>query len=481
VIFLVLTAILILGALAVAVVKLFVRWEREGKEQLAPLILIGLLVVEATIYPDSNVIPRGLFHPGSGSAQLRLPEIYITLALAARLIVRGFPKRIGWPAALWLTFGGWLAVGMVEGKLNANQFSQVIFEGKDILYVVGAYALAAGVPLRKYFARGDLYKLGVVCVVCASIVDLMSIAHISINTTLPLLPLLNFGAVGNESAALFFAIVLMCYLARLASGPARLVDALAMVPVLVAVVLSNERATVTSAAAAIFVVLVAVVIARWRHHPRRFNVGSGQVALVALALVAVAILVTIVPAAADRHAVRIPLASTYQNAFHSVGKAESAQDRLNLASEAEELIPHHLLIGYGLGVEFQFYEAGFKQLQTTAYAHDILLDLWLRLGLVGLLLFFIACITSIVGGLRVWRRHTDARTAALALALVAVLVGLLIIGFLEPMLDEYRYATLFGVSLGMLRACVTSMERGPETLTWRSASISAGALGGESW
>jgi hypothetical protein len=62
-----------------------------------------------------------------------------------------------------------------------------------------------------------------------------------------------------------------------------------------------------------------------------------------------------------------------------------------------------------------------------------------------------------------------------------VLVGLLIIGFLEPMLDEYRYATLFGVSLGMLRACVTSMERGPETLTWRSASISAGALGGESW
>ena len=42
-------------------------------------------------------------------------------------------------------------------------------------------------------------------------------------------------------------------------------------------------------------------------------------------------------------------------------------------------------------------------------------------------------------------------TAALALALVAVLAGLLATAFLEPFLDEYRLATLFGVSLGMLR------------------------------
>ena len=77
---------------------LFVRWEREGKEQLVPLILLGMLVVEGTIYDDPNVIPRSIFHPGSGSTQLRLPEIYISLALIARLIARGRPKRIGLPA-----------------------------------------------------------------------------------------------------------------------------------------------------------------------------------------------------------------------------------------------------------------------------------------------------------------------------------------------------------------------------------------------
>ena len=254
--------------------------------------------------------------------------------------------------------------------------------------MVGAYALAAGVPVRKYFDRGDLFKLGTLCVICASLVDLMYVGHVDINTNLPLLPLQNFGAaVGNETAGLFFAIAGTCYLVRLTTGPARLLDFLALVPVLVAVVLANERAALANVAVATLVVLLAVVIGHWRHHPRRFNVRSGQVAMVALLAVAIAVMVVVVPAAADRHPAKIPLASTYQNLFHSKGKTESAQDRFNLASEVEQLIPHHLLVGYGLGVEFQYYEAGFQQLQETAYAHDIVLDLWLRLGLIGVLLF----------------------------------------------------------------------------------------------
>ena len=68
---------------------------------------------------------------------------------------------------------------------------------------------------------------------------------------------------------------------------------------------------------------------------------------------------------------------------------------------------------------------------------------------------------SIKGGLRVWRRNPDRVTASLALVLVGVLAGLFATGLLEPLLDEYRLATLFGVSLGLLRACVTSMNERP--------------------
>jgi hypothetical protein len=138
--------VLILLGVAVGVVALFVRWEREGKEHLVPLVLLGLLVVESTIYADQNTLPRSLFHPGSGSAQLRLPEVYITLALIARLIARGKPTRIGLPAGLWLAFAAWMVVGGVEGHLYHNRLTQDLYEAKDILYIVGAYALTAGVP-----------------------------------------------------------------------------------------------------------------------------------------------------------------------------------------------------------------------------------------------------------------------------------------------------------------------------------------------
>jgi zinc transporter ZupT len=72
-------------------------------------------------------------------------------------------------------------------------------------------------------------------------------------------------------------------------------------------------------------------------------------------------------------------------------------------------------------------------------------------------MFVVAMGYSLVDGVNAWRRHPDPIVAALALGILAVLAGLLATAFLEPFLDEYRLATLFGVSLGMLRASVTSI------------------------
>jgi O-antigen ligase len=476
-----LIGVVLLGV-AAAIVWVFVNWERTGKEHLVPLVLLGMLVVEATLYSDPNALPRGLFHPGSGSTQLRLPEIYITLALVARLIARGRPTRIGLPAGLWLAFAAWMVVGVVEGKLYGNPFSQDIYEAKDILYIVGAYALAAGVPIRKYIDSGDLFKLGTVSVVCASVLDLMTIGHVSVNTTVPLLPLQAFGTVGAETAALFLAIVAMCFLVRAASGPIRFRHVLALIPVVGAVLLADQRAVIVNLGVVVLVVVVGVAVGPRHGIARRLHVSLGQVVLTLLAVVAVVTAIVVVPAAVDRQPAQIPLASSYQSLFHNEGKAESAQDRLDLASEAEKLIPQHLIIGWGLGIEFPFYEAGTRSVQTIAYAHNLVLDLWLRLGLIGLALFLAALGASVAGGLRVWRRHPDRVTAALALALVGVVAGLFATGLLEPLLDEYRFATLFGVSLGLLRACVIAMGERPALPGWSlEVSASKFAAGGRSW
>ena len=68
-----LEVVVALGA-AVGIIALFVHWERSGKEHLVVLVLLGLLLVEATIYADQDTLPRSIFHPGSGSTQVRLPE-----------------------------------------------------------------------------------------------------------------------------------------------------------------------------------------------------------------------------------------------------------------------------------------------------------------------------------------------------------------------------------------------------------------------
>ena len=330
--------------LATAIVAPFVHWERTGNEQLVPLVLLGMLVVEATLYNDPNNIPRGLFHPGSGATQLRLPEIYITLALVARLIARGRPNRIGLPAGLWLAFGAWMAVGAVEGKLYYNSLSQDLYEAKGILYIVGAYALAAGVPIRKYIESGALLKLGTLCIVCASALDLMTLAGVSVNTNLPGLPLSSFGVVGAETAALYLAIVAMCFMVRLASGPVRLRHVLALIPVVGSVLLADQRAVLVNLGLVVLVVVVGVIVGPRRGVARRFYVTGGQVLLTVLAVVAVAIVVVVVPAAIDQRAPQVPLVSSAQSLFHDEAKVESAQDRLDLASgggEAHPAAPDH--------------------------------------------------------------------------------------------------------------------------------------------
>jgi O-antigen ligase len=227
-------------------------------------------------------------------------------------------------------------------------------------------------------------------------------------------------------------------------------------------------------------VLVLALLVGHRHtivrNVRRRAEQIGRFVLGALAAVALLLLVVVVPAAVDREAPHIPLASTFSNLFASQGKIESAQDRVTLASVAESMIHQHPVIGWGLGVEFQYYEAGSRSVKTIAYAHNIVLDIWLRLGIIGVLLFAAALVTSIVGGLKVWRRQADRITATMALALVAVVTGLIVTAFFEPLIDEYRLATILGVSLGMLRATVTAAGGSWSGTTPRRSELGAGTF-----
>ena len=133
------------GAVVVLVLlSVFVHWGRIGKEHWVVFFILGMIIAESVLYPNENTITRGLFHPGTGTLQFRLPEVLISVALIARLIVRGAPRTIGRPALLWAALAGWFVLEAVEGHLRHNDFTTLTFEAKLIIYIMGGYALAAG-------------------------------------------------------------------------------------------------------------------------------------------------------------------------------------------------------------------------------------------------------------------------------------------------------------------------------------------------
>ncbi|HVA02314.1 MAG TPA: O-antigen ligase family protein [Acidimicrobiales bacterium] len=451
--------ILLMGGLVVSTMLfyVFVQWERSAREHWVVFLLLGMLIVESSLYGNFSDVPRGIFHPGAGSFQFRTPEVIITVALLARMAVKGLPTRIGVPALAWLAVAGWLSLEIVEGILRHNSTTYIPYEAKAIVYVVGGYALVAGVPVRRFIdGRGFERTLRWSALLATALV-LMTAAKFSYSAKLPLIPLSHSGPMGTDSAALFATIGLIGLLLELAKDRRSRLNLLATVPLLLGGFFAFQRAVLLMIGAAIVFVLV---VALGRTARQRLRVRMGEILITALAVVGVVLGVSVIPAITAQRPVQTPFASTIGRnlnlTLNSGAKAESAQARLNKWNVALGDARQHPILGEGLGFTYTYYVPGPNQFVTTDLTENIGLDLLLRTGVIGLVLFLIALVASLVNGFAAWRMHPDRLVAVLALALVAVIVGMIAQGQVESIFENYRIATLLGLSLGLLRSAVTS-------------------------
>ncbi len=452
------TILLLALALVVLTVTFaaFVRLERQGRSHAGTLLVFALLALEGALYSQFEEMPTSLFHPAVGGLDFRIFEILIPLLLAARVVVCGGPRKVGTTSLLWMAFLAWYATAALLGWLQGNDVDEIRFQGRAIIYIGGGFALAAGASAGALAdpARG-LVRLVRPMALLAGVLALTESIGISIDIELPLLPLEELGDLAADTASLFGAFAFVAVAWRAALRDRSVALALAPAPLVVVAVVTEQRAALLALATSAVVMAAAFWLPAGR---RRVSMTGTDVGIAVLAVAGVLTVQALGTAIVRGDEPAVPLAGAVTDAFKSRSKAMSAQARINQWRAFPQLISERPVMGWGLGVEFQYFLPGENRVVNSAIAHNIGADLWLRSGLLGLLLFFVAAASTVRDGFLAWRHHPGRLGAVLGLVGSVVVVGLLAKGMVESTFENHRLATLLGLFLGIARVARTSYE-----------------------
>ena len=453
------------GAVGLALFFVFRRLERTDRSTTVVAIVWGLLLLDTCLYPNESTVPTGIIHPAIGGLSFRLIDLVVLVAIAGRLTTRGL-GRFGPRGLLWGAFLAWLATAGVIGFINGNATDQLTFEGKELLYL-SAMLLTAGIPAARYFKTGFLTKLIGATAVLATVLLITSTAGVTLSLGSQAPPAdavgagadatyLAAGALGTDTTTIFVALGIVALALGLnASRPRQRFGLMfASAPLLASSVASSQRAAFVG----LFVSL-AVLIALSAVSRRRLKAKPTELALAGLVVIALVVGPTVLETISNQKPAAVPFSSQVTTGFQSRGEQLTTQDRLNQWQVARGLIADRPVLGWGLGKTYFYFEPGSMEFFKLDITHNVGLDILLRTGAVGFLLFLAALVTSIFGALRTWYRSQEELIAALALGVTAAVLGLIGKGMAESILEKYRIAVVLGLFLGILLSTATAGEQ----------------------
>ena len=461
VVLLVIRASILLGFFLV-----FRRLERRDRGVVVVLAVLGVAVADAVLYADTTAsAQRSIFHPDFLGQSFRLTQLVVPLALAARLSVQGWPRRIDASAPLWLAFFLWVGVCTAAGLLEGHDAGRALRQTAIIVHVGGGMALAASVPVWDYVTGSAVPRFIQGCAVAASALFAWDTWGVPMAiTAIPDLPLLEFGRYGADAATLFSSIGvlgLVLAVSRPKNSPHRVALLVSSIVLLLSHVASAQRA----ARLGLYVILILLLLVCCTPTARRrIRVRASQVAMVAAAVLAafLAVIFTTTLLAASQ----APQPGPYDSgegegagpALGATTRQGSIQSRYNQWEIARKEIAEAPFLGHGLGVEISYYEVAEQGVVTSDITHNIVLDLVLRTGIVGLVLAASGVVVVWWRGILTWRWHPDNRVAAWAIAAVTLSAGLLAKGLVESIFEKHRLALLLGVVMGL---AISAVESGP--------------------
>jgi O-antigen ligase len=430
----------------VALVGLFTWFRRlilDDRAIVLALFLLGLLVVETVLY-DPIDVPYGLFHLHAGGFQFRTLDLLILLAIVARLTTR-VSRPLDATTFAWVLFGVWLTYEAVAGIRNGNPSSYVQYEYKTVLYLGVAYA-AGTARLDRPQDQAAVRAFLTMCGGLAGLLLVTRLGHVDVAVHLPGLTGAAFGGISAISSTLFPMLGVFALATFLCTEPARyslLVSALILFGTAVS---PGQRASPLDLSVSLvaFLLITPFGFRHLRVTPVQFGIGALSV-IFALGF-------AWFTRAAVTGVTSIPFSAQVNVILNGHVKHLSAEDRINQLKVARGLIGQHPIIGWGLGKTFEYYEVGLKQLIPTYLSHNILTDLLVRTGVVGLVLFLAAFSLTLNDGLRMWRSGSiTPGEAAVALATISILAGWFAHGMVESLFEHVRLTPAAFLFVGLLR------------------------------
>ena len=194
----------------------------------------------------------------------------------------------------------------------------------------------------------------------------------------------------------------------------------------------------------------------WRH--RSALRPAALVPLIAIVLLPVAL--GAARAASEGEGVdALPLVARLSDTFGSTQSQQSAGIRLGLLQDGLELVRNRTVLGHGLGQPVHILDMEKDAFVPIGDFHNIALDLAVRTGVTGLVLFVLACAVTGMAAIRRWSTIADDAQAAIVLGAGAALAGLLTKGLFETIFQKYRLAVLLGLLIGIIAAANASPVR----------------------
>jgi hypothetical protein len=447
---------------------LLYRWFRrliiEDRGTTLAIFLLSLLVLESVLFNDIDV-PFGLFHVQAGPLQVRTLDLIFLVAIIARASVRD-RRPFDLVMAAWVTFATWMTLEAYLGKTSGNSGSYILYEYKALIYLGLGYVVGQARVDRpedvQAFAKFCKW-VGVV----GGVLLLTNAAHVTF-TLGGILPGAQLGVISSITASIFPEIGIFALAIFLCSRPLRY-DLLASAIVLFLTVLApSQRASLVNLAACLVALFIFVPMGA-----RHLKITLTQLGLGVGAVVFVAVGAWTARAVATGKGT-LPFSNNVAEVLYGNEKRLSAQDRVNQFAVAKHLIRQHEIIGWGLGKTLVYYEAGLQQFVTIFLSHNILTDLLIRMGAIGLLAFIVAFTLSLNDAVKSWRSSLlSSNEAAFALAAIAILIGWFAHGMVESLFEHVRLTPFTFIFVGLARAAsrrhVVGVTVPEERLEWAAA------------